>query len=538
MSLETLNALHLSEESAEQPQPFSARLLAPQLHQALDSCSQSIKSGDIRQSEALAFEVADFLSSISDSVASELDGDEAERTAYEIVSKIHQYITSLPLDQDVMDVLAFHLPKAAARFACASGRCSEVAESRQSERRWKKKAALGSPSQKLSKTGYFAPLLSGLAKVFRSIQRQHFKNIKAAVMIILNALKATSLEPAIEDTSSKDLFDEVILVARSIQAVSVKLEGDDNRKLRALFGLFVLQIMALASISRRDKVASCTPLVLQLSQFLQFCGLSNLGLITGCEVEMLTSIAIGDDGDDYTSCFCYVKHGAALAVIWGHESIGVTVGAELDLSTVKDELRRNQTERWQALGMLNHILSCAYLPWELKKQAINFLLCVMEGNVEKCHDERTDASGFVPCLYASLQAVRMVLMYAPDAVLRKDAFHAFKRVLADVPACLRFETLLALVKNNECSSMIALLLDLVREELRMEYRQRISSGNEVRQSESSLCHEPYFWRAEVLEFVELVLRPTKGGPPSLPEDTDAVLSALTLYKFSLMTESA
>lgn len=34
--------------------------------------------------------------------------------------------------------------------------------------------------------------------------------------------------------------------------------------------------------------------------------------------------------------------------------------------------------------------------------------------------------------------------------------------------------------------------------------------------------KPSFWTAGILELVEEVLRPRKGGPPVLPEQSDAV----------------
>lgn len=38
--------------------------------------------------------------------------------------------------------------------------------------------------------------------------------------------------------------------------------------------------------------------------------------------------------------------------------------------------------------------------------------------------------------------------------------------------------------------------------------------------------EPSFWTASILELVELILRPSKGGPPVLPEQSDAVFKQL------------
>jgi hypothetical protein len=41
----------------------------------------------------------------------------------------------------------------------------------------------------------------------------------------------------------------------------------------------------------------------------------------------------------------------------------------------------------------------------------------------------------------------------------------------------------------------------------------------------------------VIELVELVLRPPQGGPPLLPDQSDAILAALNLYRFALLFES-
>lgn len=56
-----------------------------------------------------------------------------------------------------------------------------------------------------------------------------------------------------------------------------------------------------------------------------------------------------------------------------------------------------------------------------------------------------------------------------------------------------------------------------------ESGKRISTINdEVQQTENKECWGPLLWKANVLELVELVLRPPKGGPPPLPEHVDAV----------------
>lgn len=100
-------------------------------------------------------------------------------------------------------------------------------------------------------------------------------------------------------------------------------------------------------------------------------------------------------------------------------------------------------------------------------------------------------------------------------------------VLADNPASLRLDIMQVLVKSSTSSSMVAILLDCIRENLRNDY------SNLREEKVSSSCT---FWNASILDLVEFVLRPPNGGPPSLPEQSDAVLSALNLYRYVLITE--
>lgn len=97
----------------------------------------------------------------------------------------------------------------------------------------------------------------------------------------------------------------------------------------------------------------------------------------------------------------------------------------------------------------------------------------------------------------------------------------------------------ALTKNSKSTSMIAILLDIVRDEMHKEKTKRTSVRNEdVPQDGIKSYQNTSFWSENVLELVEMVLRPPQGGPPLIPEHSDAVLSALNLYRFVLITESA
>lgn len=94
------------------------------------------------------------------------------------------------------------------------------------------------------------------------------------------------------------------------------------------------------------------------------------------------------------------------SVIWGHVSEEVAHAAKEDLVAIKDELRNNQIKRWQAIGMLKHVLSFVNLPWELKEHTINFLLCITDGGICGNHDD--EHSEYMPNLFSALQVLHFL----------------------------------------------------------------------------------------------------------------------------------
>lgn len=500
-----------------------------------------IESGD----EKSVAELVDFIDSVSDSAVSNHEDSDEQGNAVEVLSETHKFLLSPSLDQAVIDALSFELPKAVSKFAGLSNECLRIADSiidffieNCSPRDMLPILceALDSWNGMVHAYDYVAPLLSGISKVLLAIQRRHFEQVKVAVPVILNVLKAVSSEFSARDTECMNLFIRALGIADSIRAICAKLEGRVLEKLRDVLSSYILQIMALLSLVLGCEIPRCLPLVSRLSEFFPFCGLSYLGLITGSDVDEMTRTFVAEEEDDYMRCLSYIKHGAAISVIWGHISVDVARAAGGDVSTVKDEILSNQTERWQAIGMLKHIFSFVDFPWELKKHAIDFLLCITDGNIARnCNDEDTDCSIYMPNLYAALQAITMVIMYTPDTELRKNAFEALKRVLADIPTSQRFEIFQAMITNSMSSPMTALLLDLVRSDLYKEGFQRTAAGKDEEKQANKAAP---LWVARALELVELVFRPPKGGPPSFPEHGDAVLAALNLYRFILMTESA
>lgn len=130
------------------------------------------------------------------------------------------------------------------------------------------------------------------------------------------------------------------------------------------------------------------------------------------------------------------------------------MAADEDFEAVKNELQMNQTKRWQAIGMLKHVFSSIDLSWELKTHALDFLFCIMDGGATvEIQNDNMDYYTYMPTLYTALQvnyydifssfellcpsalklkctvqAIEMVIIYAPNAVLRKKSFDALKKV--------------------------------------------------------------------------------------------------------------
>lgn len=534
----------MSAEKTELDGSSSTNPLILQLLRTLTSCSKSIDGGDLSQSQTSVSELVNFLDSISDAAVSEPENEDARTNALEILSEINKFLCSPSLNQEVIDVLSFELPKSVSKFAGVSSQCLEIADSIID--RFIKTCSprdmlsilcegLDSLNRTVKAAAYVSPLVSGLSEVFLSIQRRHFEQIKVAVPVIVKVVKAISSESDYEDTELETLFDRVVKFAQSIQEVSTKLqEAGVNEKLRALLGLYILQILALVSVSPTH-----LPFVLRLVCFLPYCGVSYLGLITGSDVETMSHIVIGEGEDDCLSFSSDIYLGASLSVIWAQMYDEVAQAAKEDLGAVKTELQNNQMKRWKAIGMLKCIFSSVDLPWEFRRHAVDFLLYITSGDISnKLEVEHDDCSLYMTNLFSALKAVTMIIIYTSDAVLRKNAFEALKRVLADIPNSQRFDILKALITNSVSSSMVAILLDLVRGEMHRESTLRRSGKNEVLEADSEACQNTLFWSTSVLELVESVLMPVKGGPPVLPENGDAVLSALNLYRFVLMTESS
>lgn len=348
--------------------------------------------------------------------------------------------------------------------------------------------------------------------------------------VILEYLQVASSGADEEDQNSlNDLFSAAISIGSSIQEICQKLEGQSKEVLCAILGLYVLQNIALISSSRQRSIVETSSLIVaKFSRFLPFCGLSYFGLLTG-DLDKL--IEICKDGDDeFVASFSSAICGASLTVIWCHISDEVVKATGKQLDDVISKIRKDRFRRWQATGMFKHTLSSIDYPWNIKSHGIDVLLSMFDGIIYEEDDSGDDFSSFLPNLFSSLMAIERIMIGAPDPSLRKRAFIALRKVLSDIPCSQRFDTLKALISNTDSPSMVAILIDIVKDYVLVD-RHTENSRKGQRTKEISK-----FWGSNALEIVEMVLRPPKGGPPSLPEDREPVLSALNLYRFIVIIE--
>ncbi|CAA7039057.1 unnamed protein product [Microthlaspi erraticum] len=498
------------------------------VRELLALCFSSVEAGGSQELEGSVKELVDCLDSLFENVASNSSDELETDDVVQVLAEILKFLSSPQLDQDVIDALSFELPKVIFKFADLSSRCLQLVEEiidrlvvacNPRDMLSFLCEALDAARCSLLPSSCSTPLLHGLSKVFILVQRRHYEQLKVAVPVVLNVLKDMSLEP---DVQVEGVFDKALAIAVSIRDVSLKLKKEEDTKVRCLLGLYVIQITAIFSVRIRDKVASFVPLVVQLEPFLTYCGLTQLGLITGNDTERLMStVAGGDDDDDFRSSFPDINLGASLLFIWSKISPEVADVANAALRNDVSELQSNPVKRWQAYGMLKYVLSSGDLIWEFKRQTIEFLLDITKGvTPSQCNDEQIDCSDYTPSIYAALQAVTLVMMYAPEAALRIKTFEALKKIVSDIPAPQRFDILRALVTNSQSPSMTAILLGLLKDSMgRLQATDRATADTHV------------------IELVELVLKPPQGGPPHLPDQSDAVIAALNLYRFALIFES-
>ncbi|XP_031483362.1 aberrant root formation protein 4 isoform X2 [Nymphaea colorata] len=466
--------------------------------------------------------------------------------ALEVVKATHELINGL--NEEVVDALSLDLPKAIVKFVGVSEECSmivdQIIDSLCEKCNPRDMLSIFCEALDFFKScgtaKPYVPLFRGISHVFLCTRRRHFEQIKTAVPMVLNVLESASSELSEEDDGYlHSLFERGTAIASSIQEVCGKLVGNDKWRLNALLGAYILQVMALVSkVAGFGAASSRLIYICQLSRFLLFCGFSYLNLVTGDDVDAVISRLVGEDSDHLLACFPSMKHGASLAVLWGYVSDEVAKHAGEEFSSVLLKLQNDRNKRYKAICFLKHLLSSAGYSWELKGHCIDFVLNITDDRLcQNLDAENYDCSSCFSDMLGTLQAVELVIVYASDATIRKKAFSVLKRVLADLPSGQRFDILHVLIAKSSYPSMTALLIDLAKEHFAESYKRSRDDETDM-QIEEKIIQQTFDGCRNILDLVELVLKPPKGGPPSLPEDSDAVVSVLNLYRFILLLESS
>uniref|UniRef100_A0A453QWS5 Aberrant root formation protein 4 n=2 Tax=Aegilops tauschii subsp. strangulata TaxID=200361 RepID=A0A453QWS5_AEGTS len=483
---------------------------------------------------------------------------------------VHAFLSSPSSNQMAMDALSLELPKPVAKLGARMGNCRDIARtiieffaSNCSPRDMLciLCEALDTPVA-LNGSAYLVILLDGLASTLILIQRRHIEQVKVVLPAILRVMHANLSECDEEHgMSAVDLFSAALRIGNAIQEMCKTMVNHRKEELCSILGLYALQNIALVSSeSKHQNIQStCGSVVLQYSKLLMFCGFTYLGLLTGNDVTSATTKLSKEEDDNFLDCFSFAMDGASLVglkifpitplsllfrsclvtflssltVVWTsmHDDMSKYAGAEFE-SALK-EVQDNCIRKWEAINMFRYVLSSVNYSWAIKSHSLDLLLTLVD---DKCSEETNDHVDF-PCstqIFAILKAIERVMIAAPDTLMRKKAFSALKRVISVVPSTQRFDILQALIENSMFPSLTAILLDLVKNEVLRESR-RADQVNGSDRSQDSGESPP--WASQVLELVELILRPPEGGPPCLRDHSEEVLSALNLLRLILIIDS-
>lgn len=511
-----------------------------QLKESFQSLSDMIRSSDLRESYAAVEELIGLLNSIAESHPA--DSEDA-------LVEVDQFIASPESDQTVVDAISLELPKVAIKFACVSEKCELVAGNiiehlvdRCSPRDLLPILceALDTHLNVSKEPVHYVLLLNGISKVLLNIQRRQIEQVKTSLPVVLEAVLILSSDSNESERGSlPELFHAACRIGTSIQKICDKLEGR-REELCGILGLYALQIIALISRSNLShEISDCVPLILEFKQFLKFCGLSYCDLITGRCLELISSTVSQGDVDEFMPVFTLVMDGASLAVIWDLISDQVSEADRQQLNITLSEIRDDPDKKWQVVSMLKSSLSPIHYSWEINLRSVELLLKIIDGSdLKESHDSLIDLSSRMVSIFAVLKNIERIIMCAPDGSSRKKVFGALKKVVSNLPSAGRFDILTALVTNSDSPSMMAIYIDLFKEEINKKYLQeKISSVDDTRKVLNESDSSP-FWSPRVFDVVELVLKPPNGGPPPLPDHFEPVLSALNLYRFIFILESS
>ncbi|XP_057846009.1 aberrant root formation protein 4 isoform X2 [Cryptomeria japonica] len=441
--------------------------------------------------------------------------EESSDFAYEILRETQSLTITNPKGQVLLDMVSLDLPRVILTYMDISEKCWETCGN-----------VITHMCQFCSPSEIVSVLCEELSKTN--------ENLSSSIYL----LHGFSIASIMSDDDSKDvaaeIFKKLINIAVSLREVCKKqVVAEKKQQLWSILSLYTLQLMAL--VSKEDNITDLSRAptsIMQLSEILSDCGLSYLSLITGKEVETICHLLDNDEHDKILENTSLINIGANLAVLWGYVFVEIATVAHENIKDLLKKIQSCQNERIRALSNMKYLLCSLDYPWGVKKISMDFLSAMLSKNSDssKGCDEKIDWFSTTPSLFSLLQGMQQIMVYAPHPMQRKEAFSALTKILGELPAHEKFDVLRALTVNSNYPSMTALLLGTVKNEI----------DNAIKLNSSKYEHSHLgspFLTGDVLELVEFILKPLKGGPPDLPGQSDAVLAALNLYRFLLIMES-
>ncbi|KAI5062897.1 hypothetical protein GOP47_0021444 [Adiantum capillus-veneris] len=443
-----------------------------------------------------------------------------------------------PAGQEMLDVVGIYLPSILVKFTVIThGRCREFAEtlmnslSENCDPRDMFTAYMEAlHSYSVSESLGLCPiLLDGLSKILTRIRRRRAEYFKESVP---GLLKVAGVAADTDDMWR--ILDRVVhIVLVLLDTVAHEEVTEQKQRLHETLGIFILLLLArLSGFEQLDRASAVESLLLQLARLLSRCGLADVDLITGSFLGQVKH-SFTEDLVNEDSFIRETRQGANIAVWWRFCFDKAALQNQEAVTSVIGGLRGSRHAFVSALSSVLMLLSSTEKTGKKVEMSIDLLTLILElgtapsaDTLLQIHLESLEDDEFLE-LTNLLQMVQNVVVFSPRSRTRQDAYSVLVNIIRKVlPAVERFKALKHLILQCEHSSMVSLLLYVVKEEVATALL-----------SERNFKGQP-FASEQVLELLDFILRPPSGGPPDLPAQIDAVLSALNLYRFLLIKEAS
>lgn len=484
------------------------------------------------------------LSSVAERLdaSSDDDGEEIESLMGEAKAVLDP---STAMGQVLLDSLGIDMPRILAKYAATPhASCREMSESilktlsefcdpRDMFAAYMEALHLYSHPETLASCPV---ILDGLSKVFIRLRRRRLEFFKESLSGLLRIARL-AMDTGLQTWK---IFDKLAHIVIALHEIGVREEVEQQKqRLHQTLGIFILLLLARScDFDQSDDSSAIQSLLVQLAKLVPECGFSYSDMITGSLFEGITDF-MNEDFYCEDSQILDTRQGAALAVCWGLCGAEAAEDDQEAIELLRDRLKSSRHAFVSALSNVLVLLTPPERSWKTVEMGINLLATMLElatppaaGNPYHIQLQRVECNELLK-LKDLLQAIQNVVIFSPQSQTRQQAYHVFVNIVRQVvPRVERYEVLKSLITDCKHSSMVSLLIYIVKEEVEktISYKKAV-----VLEAGQSL--ELPFASERVLELIDYVLRPPSGGPPDLPNQIDAVLSVLNLYRFIVIKET-